>query len=319
MPTLANYLYRFTHLKQGVTRYGKAPHKPVLLITLLELLGRGHITGNRVMVDTELVGTFQENWRLLVNTLHQTDFTQPFYYLQSEQANGQPLWQLQAKPGSLINSHIKSVNTLISVLAYGSFAPPLFALLIDAANRQVLLDALLQTYFAPLRTAYLQAKATGQGYLTELEHYVLNEPEVNYKTLLPPTTEEEGFVRGGLFKKLIPRVYNHTCCITGMRLESTFGHTLIDACHIEPFSLNGNDQITNGLALCPNLHRAFDRGLISVDEQYRVITSPHLREDHSHPYSLGQLHGQPLRLPSHNHQRPALAHLEWHRGNVFRG
>ncbi len=319
MLTLADYLYRFTHLKQGVTRYGKAPHKPVLLITLLELIGRGHITDNQVLVNTELVGTFQENWRLLVNTLHQADFTQPFYYLQSEQADRQPLWQLHAKPGSQINAHIKSVNTLINVLAYGSFAPPLFALLLDAVNRQVLLNALLQTYFAPLRTAYLQAKATGQGYLTELEHYVLNEPEVKYQTLAPPVTEEDIFVRGGLFKKLIPRVYNHTCCITGLRIESTFGHTLIDACHIEPFSLNGNDQITNGLALCPNLHRAFDRGLISIDQQYRVITSPHLREDHAHPYSLGQLHGRPLRLPDHRHHRPALANLEWHRGNVFRG
>lgn len=318
MPTLANYLYRFTHLKQGVTRYGKAPHKPILLITLLELISSGHINDNRVFVDTELVGIFQENWRLLVNTLHQPDFTQPFYYLQSERVNNETLWQLQARPGSQINAHIKSVNTLITVLAYGSFAPPLFALLLDAVNRQVLLDALLQTYFAPLRTAYLQAKATGQGYLTELEDYVLNEPEVAYPTLALQDTEEDIFVRSGLFKKLIPKVYNQTCCITGMRLESTFGHTLIDACHIEPFSINGNDKITNGLALCPNLHRAFDRGLISVDHHYRVITSPHVREDQAHPYSLGQLHGQPLRLPAHQHHRPAQEHLEWHREEVFK-
>ncbi len=238
--------------------------------------------------------------------------------MQSEQAEGQPLWQLLVKPGNQINAHIKSVNTLISVLAYGSFAPPLFVLLLNAVNRQVLLNALLQTYFAPLRMAYLRAKATGQDYLAELQHYVLNEPEVTYKTLAPPVTEEEVFVRSGLFKNLITKGYNHTCCITGMRLESTFGHTLIDACHIEPFSLNGNDQVTNGLALCPNLHRAFDRGLISVDEHYRVITSPHLHEDHAHPYSLGQLHGQPLHLPAHQHYRPAQEHLEWHRGNVFK-
>ena len=64
----------------------------------------------------------------------------------------------------------------------------------------------------------------------------------------------------------MPQVYNHTCCISGMRLVSNHGFSMIDACHIVPFSLSKDDRINNGLALCPNLYRAFDRGLILVDE-----------------------------------------------------
>jgi putative restriction endonuclease len=41
---------------------------------------------------------------------------------------------------------------------------------------------------------------------------------------------------------------------------------MIDGCHIIPFSKNYNDTIINGIALCPNLHKAFDRALITTDE-----------------------------------------------------
>jgi len=70
-----------------------------LLITLFELISNGHLADNRVAVDTELVGIFQENWRLLVSTLHQPDLTQPFFYLQSEKVGNKAIWQLIAKPG----------------------------------------------------------------------------------------------------------------------------------------------------------------------------------------------------------------------------
>ena len=74
---LAVYARKFTKLKQGGTQYGKAPHKPVLLITLLELLDKQLITENRVTVTPELVATFKENFSLLVQTAHKDDFTQP--------------------------------------------------------------------------------------------------------------------------------------------------------------------------------------------------------------------------------------------------
>ena len=35
---LEKYIAQLTHLKQGVTKYGKAPHKPVLLISVFEMI-----------------------------------------------------------------------------------------------------------------------------------------------------------------------------------------------------------------------------------------------------------------------------------------
>ncbi|MDF3078637.1 MAG: restriction endonuclease [Sphingobacteriaceae bacterium] len=315
--TLTSFLSRFSHLNRGITVYGKAPHKPILLISLLELIEKGLIHNNRVYITADLVGTFQENWRLLVTTLNQPDLTQPFYYLQSEKAEGKPFWFLQPKFGCQINSHIKSVNTLAQLLDYGHFSEDLYLLLTDPKSRAILKTVLLDTYFPDTKAKYVHAKATGEGYIHDLQEFILNEPDAQYKTV-KIETEEDVFVRGGMFKKLVPKVYDSTCSFTGMRLESVYGHSFIDACHIVPFSLTHDDKVTNGIALCPNLHRAFDRGLVSLDNSYRILVSNNLTEIEEHPYSLKKLEGRKIRLPFGIRHYPAIENLEWHRKELFK-
>ena len=317
LPNLNPFIAKITRLNRGVTKYGKAPHKPILLLAVLELFEKGIITENRVYVDTDLVGTFQENWWLLVTTLNTPDFTQPFYYLQTEKFEGAQFWFLQPKAGCQINAYIGSVKTLATVLDYGHFSPGVFLLMADTAARALITNALLDAYFPETKNAFIKSKPSGGGYMTDLESYVLNEPEVQYRTIKMETEEDE-YVRGGLFKKLVPKVYQSTCCITGMRLESSFGHTFIDACHIMPFSISHDDRVTNGIALCPNLHRAFDRGLITIDTNYRVLASNHIIENDGHPYNLKQLDGRLIILPGNELYHPKLENLEWHRENIFK-
>jgi putative restriction endonuclease len=103
-----------------------------------------------------------------------------------------------------------------------------------------------------------------------------------------------------------------------MHLGSTFGHSFIDACHIVPFSVSHDDRVTNGLALCPNIHRAFDRGLVTVDDSFRVLLSSHIREDKDHTYSLKRFDHQEIKLPQNKYAWPDLAMLRWHREHLFR-
>ncbi|SEO15326.1 putative restriction endonuclease [bacterium A37T11] len=167
-----HYAYAFTHLKRAPTRYGAAPHKPVLLLSLLELVGKGAVGGNRFAVNAELVGTFKENWELLVTTPHQADFTQPFYYLQSDKAGGEPFWFLIPHPGCQINAHIKSVQRLHEVLDYGCFSEELFVLLCQPENREYLQQLLLNTYLPHTEQAFRQHKAVGDGYLKQVDDYI---------------------------------------------------------------------------------------------------------------------------------------------------
>lgn len=315
--TLQKYLNALTRVKRGSTKYGMAPHKPVLLITLVELVRKGIVLNNRFEVSADLVGIFQENWQLLVQTPHKADFTQPFYYLQSDKVEGQSFWTLHTKLGCPINAPIKSVNTLAEVLDYGALAEDLFILLTDPVNSQIILNTLLEHYFPASKSIYAQAKQEGRGYYHELEEYVLNEPEVRTK-IIKVETEEEVFVRNALFKRYIPQLYQSTCAFTGMRLTSTFGHSFIDACHIVPFSVGQDDKVTNGIALCPNMHRAFDRGLLSISSDYRLLVSPQIDEDTDHAYSLSKLADKEILLPQEKKYRPSRESMEWHRERIFR-
>ncbi|HCN82977.1 MAG TPA: restriction endonuclease [Sphingobacteriaceae bacterium] len=314
---LNQYLSKLARLNRAPTRYGKAPHKPVLLISLLELIEKGLVHNNRIYVNTDLVGTFLENWRLLVSTPHQPDFTQPFYYLQSEKVNGTGFWFLQAKLGYQINAHIKSVIRLKEILDYGYFAEDLYLLLTDPISRNIIKTVLLDTYFPESKNQYIQSKAKGEGYIHDLQEYLLNEPEARYKTI-KIETEEDVFVRDGLFKRSISKLYDSTCCFSGMRLESIYGHSYIDACHIVPFSLTHECKVTNGIALCPNLHRAFDRYLISIDTDYRILVSQNITEIEEHPYSLKKLEGRKMRLPFGSRHYPSLENIKWHRDNFLK-
>lgn len=209
------------------------------------------------------------------------------------------------------------MNTLAEVLDYGELRAALFALLQDSVNRTILQTALLDTYFPERKVYYLATKHSGEGYLHDLESYILQEPEAKYKTIRMDT-EEEVFVRSGLFKRHIIQLYQSTCAFTGMRLVSRHGHSFVDACHIVPFNVSHDDRIGNGIALCPNMHRAFDRGLLSVDEDYRIIVSPHFTEDESHDYSLHRLQGRRINGPQLAQYLPQSDRFGWHRQYIFK-
>lgn len=312
---LAAYSRRFSRMRQGGTPYGKAPHKPVLLLTLIELIERHDVIENRFTITPELVATFKANFALLVTVANNDDFTQPFFYLKNE-----GFWFLKPKAGFLLDTYIRSVQTLNDRLDYAYFADDLFTLLTCVDTRQCLKRVLLDTYFSATKVEYERVKQTGRSYVHELEAYLLNEKETPYLRT-PPTTaddEETRFVRGGLFKKLVPKVYDFACAISGMKVISVDGMSLVEACHIVPISVSGDDKVTNGLALCPTLHTAFDRGMIGIDQQFRVVISPSLADNTDSPYNLSQFDGQALRLPFGEVHYPRREAFAWHMNERFK-
>jgi putative restriction endonuclease len=309
---LNEYLKKLSQLRQAPTAYGPAPHKPVLLLTLFDGIERGWITDNRVYLTPELVAAFRDHWSLLVTTHHSPEFTLPFFHLQSSR-----FWRVVQHDGQPWRDFTKSLQRMQELVLYGTLDDALYALLRDPVTRNVLRAALLDKYFPATKAAYHQRKDT-RGYLKAVENELLGEPAATYEAGAREADEEEAFVRGGLFKRLVPKVYNYTCCITGMRIISTYDVAMVDACHIVPIGRRGSDHVTNGLSLCPNLHRAFDRGLISVDDSYRVLVSNSFGELEGHPYSLRSLAGKPLALPFDQKFYPGKENLAWHRERLFK-
>ena len=67
--------------------------------------------------------------------------------------------------------------------------------------------------------------------------------------------------RSANFRMQVLQAYDHRCAVTRMQLR------LVDAAHILPVAAPGSsDAVTNGLALSPTYHRAFDSGLIYLGD-----------------------------------------------------
>lgn len=318
MINLDQLLQGISRIKRGGTKYGKAPHKPILLLTLIELIDKGLVTDNQFRINSDLVGLFQENWRLLVHTSHQTDFTQPFYYMQSDKIAGNKFWEVITYNREGLHAHVKSVDTLSRLVEYAVLSDDVFALLLHVENRIIITNYILAYFFPETQYYYLAKKGSDESYYSSLQQLVLNDPEVKYKRI-EILSEEDVFVRSHLFKRYIPQVYNDTCAVTGMQIRSTFNYNFVDACHIVPFSVSHDDKVTNGLALCPNMHRAFDRGLIAVDHNYQILVSKAIKDNLDHPYSFSLLENRQLILPHNEQYFPALENLAWHRKEVFKG
>ena len=96
-----------------------------------------------------------------------------------------------------------------------------------------------------------------------------------------------------------------------MRIITDADIQMIDACHIVPFSESHDDTITNGISLCPNLHRAFDRGLISLDTEYRVLVKSFTEQENF--YSIKQFDGRQILLPNNKQYFPSQENIAAHR------
>ena len=77
-------------------------------------------------------------------------------------------------------------------------------------------------------------------------------------------------VNQNIFRKIILRVYNQICCISGLNIPE-----INRASHIIPWAEDNTKRLEpqNGLCLSATYDAAFDRNLISLDDDYRLLIS----------------------------------------------
>ena len=78
-----------------------------------------------------------------------------------------------------------------------------------------------------------------------------------------------------IFRALLLRNYHKRCCLTGIDIPD-----VLRASHIIPWSESVRNRLNpeNGLCLSATYDAAFDKHLISLDEDYRLILSPTIKE-----------------------------------------
>lgn len=63
MSCLKHYINCFHHLRRGVTKFGPAPHKLILLLAILDEAESGQLIQNRIEISDRLIDRFLVLWK----------------------------------------------------------------------------------------------------------------------------------------------------------------------------------------------------------------------------------------------------------------
>lgn len=123
-------------------------------------------------------------------------------------------------------------------------------------------------------------------------------------------------IRQSFFRRAVLSSYGGRCCMSGVTEPQ-----LLVASHIVPWSRDKANRLnpSNGLCLSALHDRAFDKGLISVADDYRVLVSARLlRSGNEFVVStFACLEGMQIELPERFQPNPKF--LARHRTEVFAG
>jgi len=124
--------------------------------------------------------------------------------------------------------------------------------------------------------------------------------------------------RDAAFTHGVRALYKNTCAMTGLSMVNGGGRPEVEAAHIRPVGddHHGPDSMRNGIALSRSMHWMFDRGLISVTDDYNILI-------------VGSLVPEPMQrllnpdgkilLPAERRLYPHPQFLHYHREHIFKG
>jgi putative restriction endonuclease len=117
--------------------------------------------------------------------------------------------------------------------------------------------------------------------LAEKQNFTIEE---KYKDIFETTKDKQGEervrlvktrVNQDLFRKIILTNFDYKCAITSISIPE-----LLIASHIKPWSKDKNERLnpSNGISLSATFDKAFDKGLITIDDNFRVIASSYVKK-----------------------------------------
>ena len=321
--TLQDYIQRL----QGLQNRKQTPHKPFLLLIIMEMLEGGELSENSIHFReieeqgpffTDLIAAFNSgnttNWQ---PSLHN-----PFFHLKT---NG--FWhldpaELQSRPAATTPTEAYLRNTD----AVAKMDESLFVLLVMPEYREILRQTLIGTYFSGIRHEIEQVI---EKHRTHSREHIAEDIESYSEQLIQDTQhpfsmqrevasiQVETPIRSAGFRKAIMEIYKYKCAVCELDIRTASGASITDAAHIIPFSVSYNDDVRNGLSLCKSHHWAFDARLFSLNETYHVIVPPISHEHEPTERMLNELRDQRIWTPTGEQHRPHQEALAWHRERVM--
>lgn len=131
--------------------------------------------------------------------------------------------------------------------------------------------------------------------------------------------EKEALVKVRLtqkfFREMVLSSYRTRCAVCSLPEES-----LLIAAHIIPWSINSSLRMNprNGICMCALHDKAFDKGLITIRDNYKLIVSKTIKTLHNEiSVQRGFLPYEGVRIRLPDRFLPDKRFIEFHRNNVF--
>jgi putative restriction endonuclease len=158
------------------------------------------------------------------------------------------------------------------------------------------------------------AKSTGDQW--EGAELIAEEPEAYVRPIVEQLTSRP--FREAAFTRSIRPIYNRTCAMTGLCIINGGGRPEVEAAHIRPIGNdhNGPDSVRNGMALSRSIHWMFDRGLLSLTDDYKILMVEHLIPD---PIKRFLNPDGKILLPADRRLCPHPHFIRYHRERLFKG
>lgn len=113
------------------------------------------------------------------------------------------------------------------------------------------------------------------------------------------------------FRDFVLLAYDYKCAITQKVIYWNSYYNL-EAAHIKPKAHSGTFLPCNGIALCRDMHWAFDKGFITIDDDLKVVVHEDVKNT-----LLNEYHGKKIVVPKVDYFQPSVIFLQHHRANVF--
>lgn len=301
----SDWLCRLASLNVAVTAArGPAPHKPLLLLCVIDMVEEGALTSPLLRFSAELFFRFQCYWQIVFDRQQNSpDMRLPFHALGGERDR---IWGRQTEDGKPSLSKETTRRCCID--------ESLWQQLQSADFRKEARQRLVASYFTPAEQVSLCTQ--------------LNLPEPTTSDIIAIRSRADEYRanqkkgRDVRFRRQVLINYRFTCALTGYSL-TTLRENMVEAAHIHQHSLSGNDDPCNGLALSPDAHWMFDRGLwtaIPSSEGFIVLVAKNQFTESSPTGRTLMSHDQqPLIFPPCCVFMPNPRHFAWHRQHRFLG
>ena len=207
-----------TSLRMNKFKGEPRPHKPVLLLSVLELAEDGQLTRNEIPFGATLFEYFGEYWRAVAGD-ETGKIEYPFWYMKSE-----PFWTLVPLPGQDDTVRRKgsspvSGKWLREHVEHARLDVELFEAMQDEEARDRMRGVLVAAYFPAKKEAVEEIRAFERSvyrYTQIIRRWT--EPEASYRVA-------PEHVRDAAFRRVVTGAYDYTCAVSGVRLTLSAGGT----------------------------------------------------------------------------------------------